>query len=214
MITLSATKREGGNPADLRTQDQIPAVYYGMGKEAVAITVPLKEFSKVWKEAGETTAITLDVGGEKVTTLIHDMQHDPISNKTTHVDFLVIDMKKEIEVAVPIEFTGLAEAEKGNIGTLVKVLHEVQVRALPNDLPHSFEVDVTPLGALDAQIHVKDMALPKGVTMITDGEEVVALIAAFKEEVEEVSAPIDLDAIEVEKKGKKEDEGGDAAGEQ
>ncbi len=205
MITLAATKRTTEKPAILRTEEKIPAVYYGMNKPPVSISVPMREFVKVWKEAGETTAVTLDMGTEKVTTMIHDMQHDPITNVPTHVDFLVIDMKKEIEVAVPLEFTGLAGAEKGNLGTLVKVLHEVEVRALPNDLPHNIVVDVTSLATLDAQLHVADITLPKGVVMITEGTEVVALIAAFKEEVEEV-IPIDLDSIEVEKKGKVEEE--------
>ena len=210
-ITLQAQKRDT-KAAALRAQDQIPAVYYGAGKESVAIAVPAKEFAKVWKEAGETTAVTLDLGGEKVTTLIHDMQHDPITNAPIHIDFLVIDMKKEIEVPVPIEFTGLAEAEKGGLGTLVKVLHEVEVRALPANLPHSLTVDVTSLATLDMQIHVKDIVLPTGVVMVTDGEEVVALVAAFKEEKEEVPT-IDLDSIEVEQKGKKEEEGVEASAE-
>ncbi len=209
MITLTATKRGTETPATLRAADQIPAVYYGMGKDAVSIAISSKDFAKVWKQAGETTAVTLDVAGEKVTTLIHDMQLDPIMNVPTHVDFLVIDMKKEIEVAVPIEFTGLAEAEKGGLGTLVKVLHEVQVRALPADLPHAFEVDVTSLASVDMQINVKDIVLPKGVTMVTDGEEVVALVAAFQEEKE--SAPMDLSAIEVVEKGKKDEDAEPAA---
>lgn len=206
MITLSATKRDNTKLAALRTEEKLPAVYYGMGKDAVSITVSAKDFAKVWKDAGETTAVTLDIDGDKVTTLIHDIQHHPLTNVATHVDFLIIDMKKEIEVAVPIEFIGLAEAEKGNLGTLVKVLHEVQVRALPNDLPHGFEVDVTPLATLDAQIHVKDLVLPKGVTMITDGEEVIASMAAYKEEEAEEPTAIDFDAIQVEEKGKKEDD--------
>lgn len=210
-ITLAATKRTNESPAALRAADQIPAVFYGNKKETTSIAISAREFAKVWKEAGETTTVTLDLGGEKVTTLIHDMQLDPIMNVPTHVDFLVIDMKKEIEVAVPIEFTGLAEAEKGGLGTLVKVLHEVQVRALPNDLPHGFEVDVTPLASLDMQIHVKDIKLPTGVTMVTDGEEVVALVAAYKEEKEDAPAAIDFDAIQVEEKGKKEEEGEAAA---
>ncbi len=80
-------------------------------------------------------------------------------------------MKKEIEVAVPLEFTGVAEAEKNGLGTLVKVVHEVHVSALPADLPHNIEIDVTGLATLEDQIHVKDIKLPKGVTMISDGEE-------------------------------------------
>jgi len=206
MIILAATKRTIQNLNVLRAQDKIPAVYYGNKNNTVSITISLRDFMKVWKEAGETSAVSLDVEGEKVTTLIHHMQLDPISNTPIHVDFLAIDMKKEIEVAVPIEFTGLAEAEKAGLGTLVKALHEVQVRALPNDLPHGFVVDVTGLATLDMQIQVKDIVVPKGVTIVTEGEEVVAFVAAYKEEKEDVPTAIDFDAIQVEEKGKKEDE--------
>ncbi|HTH92985.1 MAG TPA: 50S ribosomal protein L25 [Candidatus Paceibacterota bacterium] len=207
MITLEAKQRTG-SPDALRAQELIPAVYYGSGKDAVSIAVPAREFTKVLKEAGETTAVTLTIGSEKISTLIHDLQRNPVDGSVTHIDFLVIDMKKEIEVAVPIEFTGLAEAEKSGLGTLVKVLHEVHVSALPADLPHNLEVDVTGLATLEDQIHVKNISLPKGVTMVTDGEEVVALVAPFVEEKEE-TAPVDLSAIEVEKKGKQEEEGTD-----
>lgn len=204
-ITISAQSRANKSPSDLRTEDMIPAVYYGAGSDAVSIAIPAKEFNKVWKEAGETTTVTLTIGGEKINTMIHDIQRDPVSDLATHVDFLVVDMNKEIEVAVPIEFTGLAEAEKTGTGTLVKVLHEVQVSALPANLPHSVEIDVTRLATTEDQIHVSDIALPKGVTMISEADEVVALISAFKEETEEAPA-LDLSAIEVEKKGKKEEE--------
>jgi large subunit ribosomal protein L25 len=204
-ITLTAQSRGGKSPATLRKEDFIPAVYYSAGKDAVSIAVPVREFTKVLKEAGETSAVTLMLGGEKITTLIHDMQRDPITNTTTHIDFLIIDMNKEIEVPVPIEFTGLAEAEKTGLGTIVKVLHEVQVRALPNDMPHVLEVDVTPIATLEDQILVRDIKVPKGVTILNDAEEVVALAAAFKEETEE-AAPVDLSAIEVEQKGKKEED--------
>lgn len=204
MITLEATQRSG-SPAALREQDMIPAVYYGAGKDAVSIAVPAKEFTRVYKEAGENTAVTLTIGGEKISTIIHDLQRDGITGDVLHVDFLIIDMKKEIEVAIPLEFTGTAEAEKSNVGTVVKVLHEVHVSALPNDLPHTIEIDITGLATLEDQIHVKDIKLPKGVTMVTDGDEVVASVNAFVEETEEAPA-LDLSAIEVEKKGKAETE--------
>ena len=204
MITLEATQRTG-SPAALREQDMIPAVYYGAGKDAVSIAVPAKDFIKVYKEAGENTAVTLTIGGEKISTIIHGMQRDAVSGDVLHVDFLIIDMKKELEVAIPLEFTGVSEAEKAGLGTVVKSIYEVEVRALPNDLPHNFEIDISGLASLEDQIHVKDIKLPKGVTMITDGEEVVVSIAHFVEEAEE--APVlDLSAIEVEKKGKIEDE--------
>jgi large subunit ribosomal protein L25 len=132
------------------------------------------------------------------------VQVDPIKGFPIHVDFLAVDMNKPVEVAIPLEFVGLAKAEKDGLGTLVKVLHEIEIEALPKDLPHNIEVDVTIIATLEDLIHVKDIKLPKGVTLLTDGEEVVALVAAAKEEKEEVV--VDLSAIEVEKKGKKEEE--------
>jgi large subunit ribosomal protein L25 len=204
-ITLTAQSRAGKSAKTLRQEDLIPAVYYSGGKDAVSISIPAREFAKIWKEAGETSAVTLQIGGEKITTLIHDMQRDPITHEPTHVDFLIIDMNKEIEVPVPIEFTGLAEAEKGGIGTLVKVVHEVQLRGLPDKMPHAIEVDVTPLATLEDQIHAKDLKLPQGVSLLISEDEVIALIAAFKEEKEETT-PIDLSTIEVEQKGKKEED--------
>lgn len=205
MITLEATQRNG-SPEAIRAQEMIPAVYYGAGSDAVSIAVPVKEFTRVLKEAGETTPVTLTIGGEKISTIIHDIQHNHVTGAVTHVDFLIIDMKQEIEVSVPLEFTGTAEAEKNGLGTVVKTLHEVQVSALPAHLPHSLEVDITGLEALDSQIHAKGIKLPHGVTMVTDGDEVVASMAAFVEEKEEEIVAPDLSAIEVEKKGKTESE--------
>jgi large subunit ribosomal protein L25 len=205
MITLSATKRTNEKPETLRMEEKIPAVFYGAGKDASPITISFKEFTKVFKEAGETTPIVLDVEGTKVNVLVHDTQSDPRLSIVSHVDFLVIDMKKEAEVAVPLVFTGVEEAEKAAGGTLVKVLHEVEVRALPADLPHEISVDVSGLATQEDKIHAADLKLPKGVTLVTEAEEVVALVAAFAEEKEE-AASMDLSSIEVEKKGKKEEE--------
>ena len=205
MITLQAEIRTNEKTKALRAADKIPAVYYSAGKESVKISVSLRDFVKVFKEAGETTAVTLTVDGKKVPTLIHDVQHNPVNGTFEHVDFLVIDMKKEIEVPVPIEFEGLAPAEKNGLGTVVKSLHEVEVRALPDAMPHAIIVSLDSLATLEDQIRVSDLVLPAGVTVITDGEEIVASVAAFVEETEE-AAPIDLSAIEVAKKGKKESE--------
>lgn len=205
MITLSATKRTNEKVDAIRTAENIPAVFYGSGKDAEAITISLKEFTKVFRVAGETTPIVLDVEGTKVNVLVHDKQIDPRLSIVSHVDFLVIDMKKEAEVAIPLVFVGVEEAEKAAGGTLVKVLHEVEVRALPADFPHEITVDVSGLATQDDKITAGDLKLPKGVSLVTEAEEVVALVAAFAEEKEEV-APMDLSSIEVEKKGKKEED--------
>lgn len=205
MITLQADIRTNEKPQALRSADKIPAVYYSAGKEVVKIIVSLRDFVKVFKEAGETSAVTLVIADKKVSTLIHDVQRNPVNGFVEHVDFLVIDMKKEIEVPVPIEFEGVSPAEKGGLGTVVKSLHEVEVRALPDAMPHALHVSLESLENLDSQIRVSDIVLPKGVTIITDGEEIVASVAAFVEETED-STPIDLSAIEVEKRGKKDEE--------
>ena len=213
MNILTATKRSKTDKlAFIRSNGMIPAVIYGAQVENQPISVLSSNFLKILKIVGETSTLVIEIEGAtekekptKVDVLIHEVQVDPVKGFPVHVDFLAIDMNKPVEVTIPIEFIGLAKAEKDGLGTLVKVLHELDIEALPKDLPHNIEVDVSGLATLEDKIHVKDIKLPKGVTLITDGEEVVALVAAVKEEVEEV--PVDLSSIEVEKKGKKEEEG-------
>ncbi len=204
MQTLTATKRSKTEKlATVRSNGMVPGVVYGARVENTSISVPSVAFKKIFKEAGESNAIVLDLEGKKIDVLIHDVQVDPVHGFSIHVDFLAIDINKPVEVAVPLEFTGVAPAEKLGLGTLVKVLHEVEIRALPKDIPHTLSVDISPLETLEHQIHAKNIILPSGVILITDAEEVIALVAAAKEEKEET--PIDLSAIEVEKKGKKEE---------
>ena len=212
MNILTATKRSKTDKLTvIRNNGMIPAVVYGAQVENTLVSVLSTSFIKILKIAGETSTIVLEINGAsekekamKVDVLIHEVQVDPVKGHPIHIDFLAVDMNKPVEVTIPLEFTGLAKAEKDGLGTLVKVLHEIDIEALPKDLPHNIVVDVTSITTLEDQIHVKDIKLPKGVTLITDGEEVVALVAAAKEEVE--STPVDLSAIEVEKKGKKEEE--------
>ena len=213
MNTLTAIKRSKADKlATVRNNGMVPAVVYGVRVENTMISVPSTPFTKILKVAGESSTIVLEIAGEKATdkptkvdVLIHDVQVDPIKGFPIHVDFLAVDMNKPVEVAIPLEFIGVAKADKDGLGILVKALHEIEIEALPKDLPHSITVDVTALATLEDKIHAKDLILPKGVTLITEGDEVVALIAVAKEEVEE-TAPVDLASIEVEKKGKKEEE--------
>ena len=220
MNILTATKRSKTEKlATIRSNGMVPAVVYGAQVENQPISVLSTDFVKILKIAGETSTIILDIvsanekdllegkAGKsmKIDVLIHEVQVDPVKGFPIHVDFLAVDMNKPVEVAIPLTFVGLAKAEKDGLGTLVKVLHEIEIEALPKDLPHDIEVDVTVIATLDDLIHVKDIKLPKGVTLITNEEEVVALVAAAKEEKEE-EVVVDLSAIEVEKKGKKEEE--------
>ena len=212
MFTIKAKTRGEDVKLDaLRKAGEIPAVFYGAGKKNTPISLSTVEFKKIWRDAGESSAILVKTTEGDVDVLIHEVQVDPVTDEPIHVDFLAIDMKKKIRVEVPLVFEGIANAVKSGIGNLVKVLHEIEIEALPVDLPHELTVDISKLEGLDSQIFVSDIKLPTGVVVINEGTEVVASIVAQVEEKEEVATPIDLSAIEVEKKGKKEEEGEEAA---
>ena len=208
MFSITGSKRDLDIKLDvLRKSGKIPAVFYGAGKDSTSITIPIVEFKKVWREAGESSAVKVVVGNDTIDSLIHEVQVDPVTSEPIHVDFLAIDMKKKIKVKVPLIFEGVSNAVKSGIGNLVKVLHEIEIEALPADLPHNLSVDISTLETLENQVFVSNIKLPAGVTAITGGGDVVASIVAQVEEKEEVVVAPDLSAIEVEKKGKKEEEG-------
>lgn len=205
MLTLKGELREAkANLGKIRKEGFVPAVYYGHKEKATPCVFPMNEFKKVWKEAGESTVITLEMPKGKVSALIHDVQLDPVRNTPSHADFYVIEKGQEVTVHVPIEFVGVSEAVKSLGGTLVKVLHELEVKALPENLPHSVTADISALATPESHIVAKDIALPKGVTLVAKADEVVASIAVAKEEAE--APAMDISQIEVEKKGKKEEE--------
>jgi len=207
MLKLAATERQtfGKQLKKERAAGQLPVAVYGPKEPAKAYFVDRKEFAKLFKAAGESTVVTLSSPDGDKDILIKEVSTHPTTGEIIHADLYAIEKGKKLEVAVPLEFVGLAPAIKELSGILVKVLHEVEVRAMPKDLPRDIEVDVSGLATLDSQILVKDLKIPARVEVLTGPEEVVAAISVAKEEpVEE--APVDLDSIEVEKKGKKEEE--------
>ncbi len=214
MFVINAKKREeSGNLAHLRKGGEIPAVFYGAGKTNTSIVVSTVEFKKVWRQAGESSAVVVKTPDGDIDVLIHEVQVDPVTDEPIPIDFLAIDMTKKIKVKVPLEFEGISGAVKSGLGNLVKVLHEVEVEALPKDLPHNLVVDLSKLATVSDTIVISDIKLPAGVEVIEKPEDVVASIVLQVEEKEE-EAPVDLSAIEVEKKGKKEEEGAEGAAEE
>ena len=207
MFAIKAKKRnESVKPDALRKAGEIPAVFYGAGKTTASISIPVAQFKKLWREAGESSTVKISVGDNNIDALIHEVQVHPVTEEPIHVDFLVVDMNKKIRVKVPLEYMGVSNAVKNGLGNLVKVLYEMEVEALPKDLPHNLPVDISKLETIQDQIFVSDIKLPAGVAVITDEHDVVASIVLQVEEKEEVvAAPVDLSAIEVEKKGKKEE---------
>lgn len=212
MLKLAAEKRTmfGKQLKALRADGKMPVVMYGAKDEATPLLVGAKEFKKLLHQAGESTMITVDAGDLQKDVLIHEVDFHPVSGEPRHADLYVVDKTKVVEVDVPLRFEGISPAVKDLGGILVKVLHELEIEVLPMHIPHDIEVDITALVALDSQILVKDLKIPTGVKVKLDPEAVVASISVAKEEpVEE--APVDLSAIEVEKKGKKEEEGAEGA---
>lgn len=206
MLKLKVSKREAAEKIEeIRSAGLIPAVFYGPKEAAQSIKIVAADFDKVFREAGESTMVTLDLDGAEHETLIHDVDFHPVKGTPMHVDFYVVEKGKKVTVHVPLEFTGVAPAEKTLGGTLVKVMHELEIEAMPKDLPHEIVVDISVLVDFDAQIHASDIKLPSGVALVTEENEVIALVQEAQEESDEPSAPVDISSIEVQKKGKKEE---------
>ena len=207
MLTLDIQKRD--KKADLealRKSGRVPAVFYGPKTENATITVSLAELKKALMSAGESTVIKLKGDGLDVDALVYAIDRHPVTEIPLHIDFYVFDKTKTVEVSVPLEFIGVSPAVKDMGGMLMKILHELKVEALPMNLPHEIVIDISLLKKFDDMINAKDVVLPEGVKLAEDPEETVITVTAPREEKEEEVKPIDLSAIEVEKKGKKEEE--------
>lgn len=204
MIKLEAKTRDiKENLASIRKNGLIPAVFYGKKTDSTPISVSQVEFLKTWKAAGESTVVTLTRGEGDVDALIHDIDFDPITGVPRHADFYVFDKDLKLALDIPLEFVGVSPAVKELGGVFVKVLYEIKIEALPSNLPHQLEVDISNLLTFGSQLTAKDIKLPVGVSLVENPDEVVALVAEPKAEVEEAPVEaVDLTSIEVEKKGK------------
>jgi large subunit ribosomal protein L25 len=196
----------------LRKAGFLPAVFYGKKDVSTPISVSNIDFLKVWKNAGESTVVTLKRAEGDIDALIHDVDIDPVSDIPRHADFYVFDKDLKLTIDVALEYVGVSPAVKDLGALLVKVLHEIKVEALPKDLPHLIEADISKLDVFGSQILAKDLKLPSGVTLVENPEEVIALVTEPKPEEVEEAAPVDLSTIEVAAKGKEKnaEEGGEA----
>lgn len=198
-LTAQLRTHIGKNINSLRAKGFIPAELYGRGIQNLHLSVPAKDFSKVFRSAGESTVINLAVEGQTTpfSVLIHDLQEDSLRNEIRHVDFYAVRMDEKITISIPFSFIHEAPAVKEKNGVLVRAMHEVKVEALPGDLPHSLVVDLSSLADIGATIHLRDIALPSGVRALVDSESVVATITA-QAAAEEVVVPVSVQDIKVE----------------
>ncbi len=203
MQLLQVEKREGREDRE----GFIPGVVYGKKQESIPLSFSLRNFEKIFREAGESSVIELQGLHAPLQVLIHEVDRDPVTHAPRHIDFYAIEKGAKVEVEIPLEFVGESPAVKAG-ANLVKVLHELSVEADATMLPQEIVVNISTLTEIGSKILVEDIALPPGVVATLDPEEVVAVVQEVKEEEEaSVGAP-DMASIEVEKKGKEEKEEG------
>lgn len=178
----------------------IPAVMYGHGVTTTSMHVEMKAFRKIWHEAGSTTLVSLKIGSDKHEVLIRDVQFHPVKGHVIHVDFHRVRMDEVIKTEVPLVFEGIAPAVKELSGIFVRNMDAVELEALPKDLPHQITIDITGLTDFDKTIHVRDIKVGSGVTILADAEAVVALVQAPRSEaeLEQLSEEVKEDVTAVE----------------
>ena len=217
-MDLSVKTRDvlGKKVKALRREGLIPAELYGHGFENIHLALPAKEFNKVLKEAGSTSVVTLLLGKEKKSAMIHEVARHSITSEVIHVDLHQVRMDDLVKAHVPLEFIGEAPAIKTQSAVINKSMSEIEVEEFPQDLPHGIVVDLSVLDELDKTIYVKDLKRPRGVTFLIDAETAIA--TATPPAPEEVIAPVetvDVSAVKVETEEKKaERDAGKAAKEE
>lgn len=210
MISLNVKLRTitGRKTNTLRQEGIVPAVVYGPGEKTISLEVNEKEFTKVFKQAGESSLIELNIegqnpastqGGDKKPVLVHEIQKDPISGSPIHIDFFQASLKEEVEVAIPLVFEGVSFAVKDLGANLVKNMTEIEVKALPQNLPHEIIVDLALLKEIGSHILVKDLKVVSNVTILKKPEEIVAAATAIEKVEEELAVPVEEDVTKVEK---------------
>lgn len=211
-----ATPREGKfnkNAARrVRVAGKIPAVVYGAGQDAVAVTVDPKAITKILhSDSGHNTIFDLNVeGASLVKAMIVDWQREPLKGKLLHIDLKRIAMDKAMRVSVPIQLVGTSTGVKNQGGILDHVLREVEIECLPGDIPSHLDVDVTDL-ALHGVIRVSDLPHSGSIKFLDDENATVAHVTAVKEEVVAEVVAASPTEPEVAKKGKTEAEAAPAA---
>lgn len=194
--TLTAEPRTilGSKVKVLRKQKLIPANIFGNKIKSTAITIKNDEFLKVFREAGETAIIDVALGSETRPVLVKNAQVHPVTGKLLHVDLYQVDMKQKVTANVPLQVEGSAPAVDNKLGVLLELMSEVEVEALPMDLPEHINVDVKGLDEVGKTITVADLKAPTGVEILTEKEKEVAKIGELVTKEAEAQAEADAAA--------------------
>jgi len=207
-VTLDANERKtiGKQVKALRRQGLLPAVIYGVGIDPLPIELDEKVASRVLANVGGSTLIDLKIGKDTHKVLVREFQRDVIRRNILHVDFLVVAMDVVITAVVPVVLVGEAPAMEELGGIIVSGLNEIEVEALPEDLPEQVTADIGALASMNDAITAGDLALGEKVTLITDpGETIANVIAQMAEEVIEEEELEELEEGEEPEEGEEEE---------
>jgi large subunit ribosomal protein L25 len=189
--TLAAEHREltGKKVARLRHAGRLPAVVYGHGIESASISIDTHEFEQLRRHSGPNALVDLSVDGSTPQpVLVHGVQVHPVNRRPLHVDLFLVRMTEELTVDVPLVAIGESPAVSVHGGTLLHPMESVRVRALPDHLPQAIEYSVASIGDFDTALHVRDLVIPSDVTLLTDGDEIIAKVQPPRVEEEPVVA--------------------------
>jgi large subunit ribosomal protein L25 len=191
-LELEVLKREvkGKKVRFLRRGGLIPCNIYGHGIESQPVQVEARKLGQIIAKAGGTDLIALKMGGTDTPgmVLIRDVQRNPMTGEPIHVDFYQVNMAEKLTADVPLVFTGTAPAMKLKNVSLLHAMTSLQIEALPDDLPHSIEVDISSLALPEQSIHVKDLTVSSKITILTDPDQMLIKVAEVRKVVEEVPA--------------------------
>ena len=196
--TLQGQKRElvGRKVKNLRAKGVVPATVYGKKISSESIAINASEFLKLYALTGETGLIELTVGSQMSPVLVHTVQKHTVTGELLHVEFYHVDLKEKVHTKVPVVFVGEAAAVSEKKGVLLTLSTEVEVEALPAELPEKIEVDVTGLAEVDQELKVSDLKAPSGVTILTDSEVIVVKVGELVSKAAEEQAAAEEAAAE------------------
>lgn len=199
---IKAKKRDvfGKSVKKMRKEGVLPGVVYGRDFESVSVQFLLKEFQEVYKEVGETSLLHIEIEEHGTyPVLIKQVQLHPLSDLPLHIDFYKVDLTKKVSTKVPLEFVGETIAVKEG-GIFIEILTEVEVEALPQDLPSSFSVDISQLMKINDFMTVSALKIPQGVDLKTSKEEIICKVEEPREEEEVKEVSVEDVQVTTEKK--------------
>ena len=200
-LDLEVLKRDikGKKVRFLRRGGLIPANVFGHGMDSLAVQVDARKLHYVLARAGGTDLISLKIGDSATPTkvLIREVQKDPVTGEAIHVDFYQVKMTEKLKAEVPLVFVGEAPALKLKNVSLMHAITFLRIEALPDDLPHNIEVDISSLAEPEQSIHIKDIKVNEKVTVLDDPAQMVIKVAELRKQVEE-EAVVKAEVVEGE----------------